>query len=549
MPRISSLAIMALAMSSATAENIQVTVRLAAPDALEVSYQMPANCVTLPFTKRGASAAAIRSRWQAVDDCGKADGDSLSRGSKTCESLTFRIPATSRKVAGYPGSFPTGEGIYAHMSNYATAETCGAVRYRFAAPGTILTGMARHEDTAPADADASALLFPSRRPEGGTSLDYYDPALPTATVAQLRDRAERTASWLHQRMPGAQFRRPIIAAAMAKEPGGPNVGGNAGDMLHLALFNWPAEPSREVMQKADLLVTHEMSHRFQLRDAVDGYADARLIHEGGGEFLRWLVSLHHGWLTPREAAVQLDDALAACMLTTGERRWRNLTPAEIGNNRLEYECGLPAYVYAMAASQGKDGALARIDSFYRRLRQGATPGFAEAMECGSGSQPCKPKLLPAILDGEGPMRDQWASMLDDTGLAKPVAPTQRQTDAMMLHAVSKLMADDCQGKRSVTPTGTSVLLDGLPTCASLRNDVEVVQVEGLPLFGGMQALPAIVQACGARRQVTLGLKDGGALAMPCQQPYRPATRMYAADIGKIMRALGVPATAVERAAP
>jgi hypothetical protein len=539
MLRNSLLAGLVLATSSATAASVHVTVRLTAPDALEVSYELPAGCAQLPFLKNEKGAAEIRSHWQAVDQCGKAGGELLVRGANSCKALTFLVPATPNKVTGYPGSFPTGEGIYAHMSNYAVGEACGSVAYSFAGPGTILTGMTRHEDTAPAHADAPAMLFPHRMPNAGSSLDYYDPALPATTVAQLRERAERTAAWLHNRMPGAQFRRPIIAATLATEPGGPSIGGNAGDMLHLALFNWPAAPSPEESRLANKLVAHEMSHRFQIRDAVDIYADSRLVNEGIAEFLRWLVSLHQGWLTPQEAAGELDDALAACMLITDNKRWREISAAEIGGNRLEYECGLPAFVYALAARQGKGDAVARIDDFYRHLRKGAKPDFAQEMEC--GSQPCTPTVLPAILDGARPMRDEWGSVLDGTGLARPVAPTQRQTDAMMLRALTQLVREDCRGKRSMTPTRASVLVDSLPSCATLRSDVEVVQVEGLPLFGSMQALPAMSHACTARREVVLGLKDGATLAVPCQSPYQPGTRMYAADIGKIMRALGVPA--------
>lgn len=536
--RISVLAGLALAMSGAAAENVRITVSLATPDALEVSYELPADCAQLPFLKTGRGAAEIRSHWQADDDCGRADGEALSRNAKACNALTFRVPATSNKVTGYPGSFPTGEGIYAHMSNYAVSEACGAVSYRFAAPGSILTGLARHEDTAPANADAAAMLFPARLPKGGTSLDYYDPALPPATVALMRDRAERTAAWLHKRMPATPVRRPIIAAAMAKEPGDPNIGGNAGDLVHLALFNWPTELSPELARKATFLVAHEVSHGFQMRDAVDEYADARLIHEGAAEFLRWMVSLDQGWLTPQEAAAELDNALATCLLVTDDRRWRDLTPPEIGGHRLEYECGLPAYVYAMAARQGKKEPVARIEDFYRQLRKGAKPDFAQTMEC--GGQACKPKVLPSVLDGAAPMREQWASVFADTGLAHPIAPTQRQTDEMMYRALTKLVQEDCQGKRSITPKSSSALLDTLPACATLRKDVEVLQVEGLPLFGGTQALPAMSQACAARHEVVLGLKDGTTLAMPCRTPYNASTRMYAADFGKIMRALGLP---------
>jgi len=538
MQRICLLAALALVTSGAAAENVRVTVRLSTPEALEVSYELPADCPELPFVKNGRGAAEIRSRWQAIDDCGQAGGEALSRNAKSCKVLAFRVPATSNKITGYPGSYPTGEGIYAHMSNYAVGETCGKVSYRFAAPGSILTGLARHEGTALSSSDAAAMLFPARLPKAGTSLDYYDPALPAATVAQMRDRAERTAAWLHKRMPGTPLRRPIIAATMAKEPGDPNIAGNAGELVHMALINWPAEPSPELSRLANKLVAHEVSHGFQMRDAVDIYRDSRLIHEGGGEFLRWMASLHLGWLTPRDAAAELDSALASCMLVADDRSWHDLSASEIGGNRLEYECGLTAYVYAMAARQGKGDALARVDDFYRMVRAGAKPDFAQAIEC--GRQACKPKVLTEVLDGSGPMREQWAKVLDETGLARPVAPTQRQTDAMMYRALGKLMKEDCQGKQSTTPTRASVLMDSYPVCATLSKDVEVVQVEGLPVFGGMEALPAMSQACAARHEVALGLKDGTTLDMPCRTPYNASARMYAADIGKIMRALGVP---------
>ncbi len=83
----------------------------------------------------------------------------------------------------------------------------------------------------------------------------------------------------------------------------------------------------------------------------------------------------------------------------------------------------------------------------------------------------------------------------------------------------------------------SILIDTLPKCATVRADIEVVRVEGLPVFGGALALPAMVSACAGRHTVALGLKDGTALNVPCRVPYRPTAHFYAADIGRIMEAL------------
>lgn len=523
----------AISLQSA-AGGVTVTVRLAAPDALEATYELPAACSRLPFLKKGADAARIRARWQAGDGCGSAGGDTLARGVQACGALRFRVPATTDKVAGYPGSFPVGQALYAHMSNYAVGEECGPVSYRFSGPATIRAAGRSFDRSAPAHADASSLLFPVRQSGG---VDYFDPALSRTAVAQIRSVAEGVTRTLKRAMPLADYVPPIIAAGLAEEPGGPNIGGSAGDVLLLTLFNWPADPAPQYQRQMNKLVAHEVSHRFQMRDAVDSYPDARLIHEGGAEFLRWSVSLRQGWLTPQQAAAELDDALADCMLGTGERSWRAMPAREIDARRLEYSCGLPAYVYALAARQGEGTPYARLDRFYAQLRLGARPEFTRAMECGGAS--CTPRVLPAVLNGAGPMRARWAEVLGEAGLATPRAPRQAHVDAMMLQAVTRLMQEDCAGGRSITPAPDRILLDTLPKCRTLRRDAVVVRAEGLPVFGGAQALPAVVAACAARHVVELGMEDGTTLAMPCRAPYQPMAQVYAVDIGKVMEALGL----------
>lgn len=513
-------------------QGVTVTVRLAAPDALEVRYALPASCRQLSFLKDGPAAQKIRSRWQAQDGGATAGGDALTRNTSG-PALRFKVPTTSDKVSGYPGSFPVGASVYAHMSNYAVGAECGPVAYRFAAPG-IETAGAAFSGEAASNADAPALLFAA--PPGTDGLDYFDPALSAAAVAQIRRVADGTSQFLRARMPQAVFKRPIVAAALASEPGGPNIAGSAGEVLLLTLFNWPAAPGPEQQRLLNKLVAHEMSHPFQMRDAVDVYADARLMHEGGAEFLRWSVSLRQGWLTPQQAGAELDDALAACMLGTGERSWREMPARAIAAGWLEYSCGLPAYVYALAARQGKGNPYARMDDFYARLRSGAKPDFAEAMECAKNAG-CMARVLPAVLDGPGPMRVQWAAVLKETGLATPRAPSQSQTDSMMTQAITELVKDDCGGESSITPTPGSVLLDTLKACRTLRADVEVLRVEGLPLYGGAQALPAMVAACASRKEVQLGLKDGAALRMHCPVPYRITPLFYAADLEKIAQRL------------
>jgi hypothetical protein len=64
-----------------------------------------------------------------------------------------------------------------------------------------------------------------------------------------------------------------------------------------------------------------------------------------------------------------------------------------------------------------------------------------------------------------------------------------------------------------------------------------VKVEGQAVFGGVRALPALVAACTARKEVELGIKGGASLRMPCPTPYQVTPLFYAANIDVIIKLL------------
>ena len=133
--------------------------------------------------------------------------------------------------------------------------------------------------------------------------------------------------------------------------------------------------------------------------------------------MRWMLAIRKGWMTPAEAAAELDNALAACMLATATIGWADMSPQAIGARRLEYRCGLPAYVYGLAARQGKGTGLSRVDRFYQQVRNGAAPDFADALECGDSAQ-CAPRWLPRLL-GAGPtMASEWSRFLRAANLPR-----------------------------------------------------------------------------------------------------------------------------------
>lgn len=542
MHKLSSLILSAAAWAGAGhAAEVDVRLRLLAADALEVSYTLPPACHGLAFLKGGEAGRETRAGWLPQGQEGVAGADRLERRGEASASapatLRFRVPAGTRHI-GFPAAFPVGQGLYVHLSNYAVDGSCGKVTYRLAAPGIAVAGHAYRDAAVAAEgADAAVLLLMAPLPDReGAVPAYFDPRLPAAAVAQIRAVADGTVEVLHGALPHARFTRPIVAAAYAEEPGGPNIGGDAAGVLRLALFNWPREAGPNEQAQLTRLVSHEFSHRFQLRDAVDVYPDARLIHEGGGEFLRWMVSLQKGWLTPEKAAADLDQALADCMLYTEGRSWRSLSAREIAGNRLEYRCGLPAWAYVLAARQGSGTAFARIDGFYRELGAGRQPDFAQALECGE-TPACRARRLPALLGADGAMEAQWAGLFGETGLAAPVASTRAQQNAMVLRAIIKLMKDDCGGASGTTETPDGVILDGMKSCKTFSRDAYVTTIEGLPVFGDPATGAAMTAACTARHALVLGLKDGGTLSAPCPEPYRMRTAFYQVDIGKLLAAL------------
>jgi hypothetical protein len=533
----------ALALPACRAADVEVSIRLAEADALEVRYQLPPGCDSLPFAEPGVA----RANWTPAGQCGRAEGGALTRTDSTCPALSFRVPAAVTFL-GYPAAYPMGEGegIYLHTSLYAPAARCGQVRYRFEAPGSIVTGGQAHAGQAvlagPQGGDTPVLLLQKKLAPSDGALRYFDSRLSPAAralVVRVADGtvADGTAAYLRKHLPDVPFTPPALAASIARVPGSPQVNGNGGDLMRLIFFNWPEQPGADEQNKMTLLVAHEMSHRFQLRDAVDGYPAGRLIHEGGAEFLRWMASIDNGWMTREQAAQNLDEELARCMVHVEGRSWGELPPRFVGGNTLEYACGLPAYVYALAARQGAGTVWSRIGAFYRELRHGRQPDFSHSLECGD-SPSCQPRWLPALTGTQGAMTGHWRRLFQETGLAQPREPGPRTRKTILLKAMGQLMEDDCGGHKGIVDAPDGVILFGRSACKTLKSQVELRRAEGQPLDGGAAAMPAMAAACEARRAVRFELKDGGTLELPCQRLYRAPDVFYGVDIARVLARLG-----------
>jgi hypothetical protein len=225
------------------------------------------------------------------------------------------------------------------------------------------------------------------------------------------------------------------------------------------------------------------------------------------------------------------------MLGVGpQRSWGELTPQQIGGDHLEYTCGLPAYVYSMAARQDKDSPFQHFDAFYHDLDLGAKPDFAHEIECGKDVA-CQAHWLPRLLGNVEGMQQAWSSMLEQTALARATAPSQTQLDLMAVKAVEQIMRDDCGGRRSMTPAPGRILLFGMGSCKTFKTDMVVTQAEGLPIQGHPHVAAAMATACTAKHEIVLGLQDGSERRVPCAQAYQGPAQFFAADIGKVLAKL------------
>ncbi|WP_426106425.1 hypothetical protein [Massilia sp. TSP1-1-2] len=511
-----------------------------AEDALLITYRLPPHCASLRFDK----TAQERAGWRAQDACGAADARALTRGTTDCDAIRFRVPLSTEKTSGYPAafSFGAGQAAFTHTSNFALDQRCGPLQYSFKAAHIALGGKLYQAFTPALEGagDVGVLLLRS-----GTVLEsvpdmplsYFDPALGDANIAAIRTVAQQTIAYYRRALPDAPFRMPVLAVARPSGAGGPRVEGDASDVVRLVLHNWPRTPDAYTQRLATMFVSHEFSHRFQMRDAVDVYPEARVIHEGGAELLRWLLALEKGWLSPAQAKRELDTALAQCLLAVGAAPWGEVAAAIKSQRRLEYRCGLPLYVYALGSRQGPGTALQRINQFYRELAAGAQPDFARTVECGALA-PCSARWLPALLGSQQSMHSAWRDLFSHSKLARPGPLNQAQKDVLVEHAVEGLMVRDC-GASSYFLQQDGVIFDQLDSCRHLRGASYLKRIAGLPVFKDPRTWQRLSSICRKRAKLPLAFADGSGALLDCGS-VPPQPRWYAADIEAVRARLLAP---------
>ncbi len=544
---LAGLALLAGQVAAQTVSGAPLTIQIIYRDAqqLEVSYAPQQACQRLRLSKENRDGEGLRDGWQALNDCARLEGDQIvwkqAANAANCVAR-FAVPVTKKVYHHYQPALPLGQAVLLHTSNYAVDHACGDTRYVLNAPAVATGGQAVPAqlvlDTGVKERDSQpALLLPDAALRFEGTPFYADPDVPQTTVALIRDVADHTVQYLREQLPSVPFRMPMIAAASIRDGGPTYFNGNAQEILQLAFFNWPLTMDDGGQRTISQFVAHEFSHRFQIYPAGSAsYAEERLIHEGGAEFLRWMTSIKTGWLSPQQAAADVDNALAKCLISAGQRSLRSLSRAEVDNGRIGYVCGLPAYVYAIAGSTETAPALQRLDNYYRQLQQSGSADFATMLEC-DGKAGCQPRWLPQLLRSEQTISAVWQHWLRASALAVSATPTADQQQEMLISAIGQLMREDCSGMRDVYPQKDKIVLSGLPQCQRLRAEVSVTQIEGLPYSGDQRTLSAMVNACRERQEVRLGLEQGQTLTLACRKPVEAIPQFHQARIAEIIRQL------------
>ncbi|MBC3907862.1 hypothetical protein [Undibacterium umbellatum] len=531
-----------LLFQQSQAADVTVHLKLISPEKLEVSYQLPQSCDVIPFLNHETLpkfGGEIRARWQAVDDCGTADGTTLTKTNKACSGLRFDVPAASKfydRVS--PGSFPMGEGMYVNTTSYAVSDKCGSVGYQFSAPGSIAFKGQLFQETASYDAYdgqyMAVLLLKKQISSKAGVISYFNPALGEKNIQLLQNIADQAVDFYYQALPDVGFRKPILAATVAQNDGGPSFWGDAGDVLRLALYNWPEHPNPDSDGRLRKFVWHEFAHRFQPPSAKEREQHAPYIVEGGAEYLRWTASLKTRWVSPEDAASELGTAISNCIFVAGEYSWKTLPQNLAASGSVPYDCGLALHVMGLAVRQNDGSPLQQMNDYYRAFETGNTNSFEQAIECGKKKE-CTPQWLPKLM-GEQPMSTVWPEFLASTQLAKPAPLPTTQYAKIQRMAFATLMEEDCNRNISFYTEKDAFVVGEIKGCGLFKSGMSVHEMDGKKIFGSSLLVDDMVRACKASGKVSLGLKNGESIAVPCKGAFK-LPQFYAVDMKRLMQKL------------
>jgi len=519
---------------------VKATVTMRDPSAVEVSYEIPPACTALEFRNHGMPPgllAQLRSDWRAADDCTALEDGRIVRKKATCTALRLRVPASERNLDRvYPWAYPVEKGLFVHTSAYAVTDACGGVDWTFEAPGgtVVVDGVMSAErgtHAAGLVADYMPVVLtgePFRSMEGRRVL--ADTRFTPGSLQLMDATVAGSARQLAHDQPGVPFAVPFIVVSPMSQ-------GYRGDVANRTTMRLAVTPTPGPEQEAIVhnFIPHEVGHLLQPLNWSDAWqSDITTISEGGAEFMRIATASHMGWLDRAALKAELELAVNSCVQATDGTPWKDMHNRNWFKN--PYYCGLTFYAIGLSAS-GPDSPLLRLRDYNRKAKLGERTDFAQDIECG-GTKECRPRWLPRLAGNE-PLDTVLLDYARQPGALLRAVDTWNpaQTKLLAGQHVTQLMQADCGGAFSIYHEDTGERIADGPKCNTLRAGMVVVKAEGLPLFEDAGAVKASIEACHARGNTLLGLRDGTSVTVPCGASVKLSAHVYAVDEARMLALL------------
>lgn len=505
---------------------------------LEVTYQVPRSCTSLEFVNDGiapSTAAELRKEWTPANDCTLIDSGHVRPARDLCTALQVRVPATHLFLDRvYPWALPLDDGFYTHTMSYAVTDACGPVDWHFDSPsGTIVADGVVSASTAERTAQAGGGDYMPvvllRTTPGNERLVIAAAFTPKGKVF-LTDTLTKVEQELRGMLPNVEFKVPYTVATVAPE------GETWGDVANQTVMrlHLGAAPSPDQRVQMSGFLAHEMAHL--THPVADKWNDAwgddgAMLREGGAEFLRWAITVRTGWADMSTQRKDLERAVTSCVLTAAGNSWRATRNRSTGI--APYDCGLTFYALGLAGGNGTARPLLRLTKYYRTARTGTRTDLAQALECGN-SPGCTPLWLDRIAGSES-VETVLGDYANQPGAFLRVATwTPEMLDNVRRRYMNRLMQLDCKGAVHIAYKDNFVRVENRLQCGVLREGMELVSAEGLPIFGQVKGLQASAFACAKRGNTKLGLKDGTTVVISCDKSAYVPMQLFSVDLDKAL---------------
>ncbi len=523
---------------------VKATLGMTTPDALELRYDLPAGCTRVDFANEGIrpqAAAAMRKDWKALDGCGEVGPNGIVLKDAACTSVRIHVPAFERPIDRvYPWAQQIEGGMFSHTSAFALAGACGPVDWTFSSsagsvvvdgkPGgpTLSVGHAT-----PYIQYAPVIFLHGDVGKGGHR--HIDSRVAPAFTRLIERDLEQTYANFRKRMPGLNFPMPYVLTVAAGT--GQRWQSDLSNRRTMRL-SLPVAPTTIQEAKFRYTVTHEAAHSLQAQEFDERWKDEITpIKEGGAEFLAWLSEAQLG---RKDRAWLIDHAEATlnrCLIAIGDTNYAKTNDRNWG--RAPYDCGFTMHLLGLAGRQTSADPSLVMRDYYRDADQGRATDFARALECGD-KRGCSARWLPRMLAGDETLPALMRDFATQTRVLR-AGDTPRPAALELIGRTSfaNLMAYDCKGQLSIYNEETSMRIGSVQRCATLRENMNVVAAEGLPLLTNAQAAPAMLKACRDTGKTTLGMDDGTRLEIPCNDTVKAPPPLYAIDPERLFKRLGL----------